>query len=87
MAKGGDDKTFEILFETEKVADRILLNKRTITDLSRRKEDVREATREVSKSSGTKVWITVSGMMIKVEKLKALELLKKGKRKRFETQL
>lgn len=78
--KTGDDKTLEILFETEKVADKILTNRNAIKDLSKRKEDVREAIREVGKQTKEKVWITVAGMMIKVSRDKAVELLKKGKK-------
>lgn len=80
MGKTANEKTFEILYETEKVADRILFNKKAITDLSQKKEDAREAYRALEKSSDEKTWITIGGMMVKVDKTKALDMLQKGKK-------
>lgn len=71
------NKPFEIIQETEKVADKIISNKRNITELSQRKEDIREAIRELTKSEHTKTWISVSGMMVKATKDTAMKLLKK----------
>lgn len=71
------NKPFEIILETEKVADKIISNKRNITDLSQKKEDVREAIREITKSNEPKAWVSISGMMVKTTKDSALKLLKK----------
>lgn len=84
MVKTAGEKTFEILYETEKVADKILANKSAVTELSQRKEDAREALRELEKSTEEKTWITVGGMLVKVTKVKALEMLKKGKGRRSQ---
>ncbi|XP_063708985.1 uncharacterized protein LOC134837533 [Culicoides brevitarsis] len=74
------NKPFEIIYETEKVADKIITNKRHITELSQKKEDTREAIRELQKSTQTKAWTSVSGMLVKTTKEIALELLKKDQK-------
>lgn len=71
------NKPFEIIQETEKVADKIISNKRNITELSQKKEDTREAIRELKKSDESKTWISISGLMVKTTKDTALKLLKK----------
>lgn len=82
MNKKSNDKTFELLYETEKVADKIIFNRKSIVELSQKKEDIREAIRESSKASDDeKVWISISSMMIKTSKENALTLLKKGNHK------
>lgn len=79
MVKTANDKTFEILYETEKIADRILSNKRAVTELSKKKEDAREAARVLEKSNTEKTWITVGGIMVKMNKQQALAKLQSGK--------
>lgn len=80
MVKTVGDKTFEILYETEKVADEILSNKRALTELSKKKEDAREATRMLEKSTAEKTWITVGGgIMVKMKKQQAVLKVQSGK--------
>lgn len=81
MTKTPSDKALAILFETEKVADKILMNQRAILELSQKKEDAREAIRELEKSDQEKAWITVAALLVKVPRAKALEMLKRGKQK------
>lgn len=78
MAKSGVQKTMEILIAIEKVADEVLVNKRELTEYGKQKEDLRVALKEIEKSNDQKVWITIGSMPIKMEKEKAVELLKKG---------
>ncbi|XP_055379961.1 p53 and DNA damage-regulated protein 1 [Condylostylus longicornis] len=78
MSKTNNEKIIEILIETEKVADKIMVIKQEIISLDKRRQENREAIREIGKSENDKkVWITVGSLLIKMEKLKALELLKK----------
>lgn len=79
IMKKSNDKIFELLYETEKVADKIICNRKSIVELSQKKEDVREAIREAGKSTDEgKVWISISSMMVKTSKENAMKLLKKG---------
>lgn len=72
-------KTLNILIETERLADKILQNKQEIVALDKRRQDTREAIREVGKTEEKKAWITVGSMLIEMKKEKALELLQSGK--------
>ena len=74
-------KTMEILISTERVADKILTNKQEIIALDKRRQDTREAIRDLKKSDEQKTWITIGSMLVKLKRDKALELLTKGKRK------
>lgn len=72
-------KTINLLIETERLADKILQNKQEIVALDKRRQDTREAIRELGKSEEKKAWITVGSMLIEMKKDKALELLQTGK--------
>lgn len=71
-------KTMKILIETERVADQIIQNKHEIVMLDKRRQDTREALRDLGKSDQKKAWITIGSLLVKMNKDKALELLKKG---------
>ncbi len=71
-------KTINLLIETERLADKILQNKQEIVALDKRRQDTREAIRELGKSEDKKAWITVGSMLIEMKKEKALELLQSG---------
>lgn len=73
-------KTISLLIETERLADKILQNKQEIVALDKRRQDTREAIRELGKCAGKKAWITVGSMLVEMKKEKALELLQKGNR-------
>lgn len=73
-------KTINILIETERLADKIIQNKQEIVALDKRRQDTREAIRELGKSEEKKSWITVGSMLIEMKKDKALELLQTGKK-------
>lgn len=72
------NKVMEILVQTEQVADQIIQNKQEIVALDKRRQNTREAMRDLDKSDDTKTWITIGSLLVKVGKKKALELLKKG---------
>lgn len=69
----------EILVKTEKVADQIIQNKQEIVALDKRRQNTREALRDLDKSDENKTWITIGSLLVKVDKKKGLELLKRGK--------
>jgi len=68
-------KTINLLIETERLADKIIQNKHEIVALDKRRQDTREAIRELGKSEDKKAWITVGSMLVEMKKDKALELL------------
>lgn len=72
-------KTINILIETERLADKVLQNKQEIVALDKRRQDTREAIRELGKCEEKKAWITVGSMLIEMKKEKALQLLQAGK--------
>ncbi|XP_055609432.1 p53 and DNA damage-regulated protein 1 [Uranotaenia lowii] len=79
-AVSNQQKTIEILRETERVADQVLMRKQELIALDKRRQETREATRTLKNSfpSGSaKVWITVGSMLMKMPRDKALELLEK----------
>lgn len=76
-------KTINLLIETERLADKILQNKQEIVALDKRRQDTREAIRELGKCEEKKAWITVGSMLIEMKKEKALELLQSGKSNDF----
>lgn len=71
-------KTINLLIEVERLADKILQNKQEIVALDKRRQNTREAIRELGKSKEKKSWITVGSMLIEMKKDKALELLQAG---------
>lgn len=68
----------ELLRNTERVADQVLQNKSEIIELDKRRQNTREAIRNLGKNEDRKVWITIGPILVKMEKPKATELLKKG---------
>lgn len=69
----------EILKSTEEVADQVLVNKQELVNLDRRRQQNREAIRELEKNTQEKkVWTTIGSMLVKLDRQKALDLLKKG---------
>jgi len=73
------EKSISIITETEELADKILANKQELIALDKRRQETRETLRLMEKSEEPKVWITVGSMLIKMQREKATELLKKGK--------
>lgn len=76
-------KVLNILKDTERVADQVLQNKQEIVELDKRRQSTREAIRDLGKNDDKKVWITIGPILVKMEKPKACELLKKGKSNLF----
>lgn len=79
MSKTDEQKIVEIIRSTEGVADKILMNKQELVELDKRRQQTREAIRELEKHATKdekKVWITVGSMLVKMQREKALTLLK-----------
>ncbi|KAH8375434.1 uncharacterized protein LOC110181061 [Drosophila serrata] len=77
MSKSDLDKSIELITETEELADKILSNKQELQAMDKRRQDTRQAMRLINKSEDKKCWITIGSMLVKVQREKALELLKK----------
>lgn len=71
-------KVLEILMNSERLADQVLQNKQEIIELDRRRQSTREAIRNLGKSDEQNTWITIGPILVKMEKEKATDLLKKG---------
>lgn len=71
-------KVLELLKDSERLADQVLQNKQEIVELDKRRQSTREAIRNIGKSSDKNAWITVGPILVKMEKQKALDLMKKG---------
>lgn len=71
-------KVLEILKDSERLADQVLQNKHELIALDKRRQSTREAIRDIGKNSDKKVWITIGPILVKMERLKALDLMKKG---------
>lgn len=78
MQKSTNQKVFEIVYESEKVADLILVNKQELLELDKRRQSNREAIRELAKSTDKKTWITVGSMLIQMGREEAIKILEKG---------
>lgn len=76
--KSDAEKTIEILEATERVADKILMNKQEIIELDKRRQANREALREVRKCEERKHWIYVGCLLVEMIREKAVALLEKG---------
>uniref|UniRef100_A0A1A9WMW3 Uncharacterized protein n=1 Tax=Glossina brevipalpis TaxID=37001 RepID=A0A1A9WMW3_9MUSC len=80
MSQRNEDKCLEIIKSTEETADKILMNKQELIALDKRRQQNREAIRELQKNhedkEEKKVWITVGSMLLKMPREKALNLLK-----------
>lgn len=58
-----------------------MVNKQELVALDKRRQQNREAIRELEKNANNsekKVWTTIGSMLVKMDRAKALELLKKG---------
>lgn len=73
-----DSRVFDIVYQSEKVADKILAHKQELVNWDKKRQGNREALRELSKSTDKKVWITVGSMLVQMERPKAIEVLSKG---------
>lgn len=71
-------KVLDILKESERIADQVLQNKQEIVELDKRRQVTREAIRDLAKNDEKNVWITIGPILVKMEKQKACNLLKKG---------
>lgn len=80
MPATSTQKVTEILRDTERVADQVLMRKQELIALDKRRQETREAIRTIRKNyphQDSKVWITVGSMLIKQKQPKALEMLEK----------
>lgn len=73
-----DARVFDIIYQSEKVADKILAHKQELVNWDKKRQGNREALRELGKSEDKKVWITVGSMLMQMDRLKAIEVLSKG---------
>lgn len=78
MAQLTQKQLVELFIKTERTADKVLQGKQEIVALDRCRQATREAIRNLEKSSQDKAWITLGSNLVKLEKSKALELLRKG---------
>lgn len=78
MAHLSQKQLVELFIKTERTADKVLQGKQEIVALDRCRQATREAIRNLEKSSQSKAWITLGSNLVKLEKSKALELLRKG---------
>jgi chaperonin cofactor prefoldin len=79
-----DSRVFDIIYNTEKVADQILTNKHELVNWDKKRQGNREALRELKKSGEKKVWITVGTILVQTERIKAIEVLMKGLMKKID---
>ncbi|XP_058824135.1 p53 and DNA damage-regulated protein 1 [Topomyia yanbarensis] len=80
MSVSDKQKTIEILRDTERIGDKVLMHKQELIALDKRRQETREATRTIRNNfpkEDAKVWITVGSLLIKMKRTKALELLEK----------
>lgn len=73
-----DKKIIDIIYNSEKVADQILVNKQEIVNYDKKRQGNRESIREMKKSNEKKVWITVGSMLIEMNKDEAIKVIQKG---------
>lgn len=78
MAHLTQNQLVEMLIETERTADKILQGKQQMVSLDKCRQATREAIRNLEQSKQDKSWITLGSNLVKLETVKALELLKKG---------
>ncbi|KPJ13559.1 p53 and DNA damage-regulated protein 1 [Papilio machaon] len=69
------DNTLQYLISVEKLAQEILSDKREIILLDKRRNENREALRNLTKSSESKCWLTVGSVIIKHDIATAKSLL------------
>ena len=73
-----NQRAYEIILKTERVADQILQNKLELVELDKRRNGNREAIRDFNKCSEKKTWMTVGSILIEMSRNEAIELMKKG---------
>lgn len=73
-----EKKIFDIIYNNEKVADQILVNKHEIVNFDKKRQGNRESIREMKKSNEKKVWITVGSMLVEMNKDEAIKVIEKG---------
>lgn len=71
-------KVLDILIASETVADKIAVAKQSIIELDKRRQQTREAIRNIEKCDDTSVWITVGSTLIKMNRKNAVELMRDG---------
>lgn len=76
-------KTMDILVRSERTADRILQIKRELVMLDQRRQDTREALRELRNHPEAKYsWVAIGSMLVRLKQAKAQQTLAKGERVR-----
>lgn len=71
-------KILDILIASETVADKISVAKQSIIELDKRRQQTREAIRNIERCDDTGVWITVGSTLIKMNRKNAVELMRDG---------
>lgn len=79
MAASGQEKVLEILMDTERVADQILVNKQEIVELDKRRQSNREALNELKRTGDKSTWTSLGCVIVKLKKNVAVSLLEDGK--------
>lgn len=79
MAASGQEKVLEILMDTERVADQILVNKQEIVELDKRRQSNREALNELKRTGDKSTWTSLGCVIVKLKKDGAVSLLEDGK--------
>lgn len=75
-----EKKVVDIIYNSEKVADQILVNKQEIVNYDKKRQGNRESLREMKKSTEKKIWITVGSMLIEMERVEACKVIEKGEK-------
>lgn len=78
IAMDDEKKIVDLIYNTEKIADKILVNKQEIVNYDKKRQGNREALREMKKSTEKKIWITVGSMLIEMERTEAVKVIEKG---------
>lgn len=78
MAGKGQDKVLALLIDTERVADKIMVNKQEILELDKRRQSNREALNELKKATDKSTWTSVGCMIVKLPKDRAIQMLDDG---------
>lgn len=79
MAASGQEKVLEILMDTERVADQILVNKQEIVELDKRRQSNREALNELKRTGDKSTWTSLGCVIVKLKKDVAVSLLEDSK--------
>lgn len=86
-----NQQVMNILINSERLADKVLQNKQELLELDRRRQSTREAARLIDDEKDDKkvpkverkleknVWVQLGPVLVKMERKKALTILKKGK--------